>query len=146
MESLAKLVALMVLTALLSAPIAILITLIQRKSTNLAVIVLRRILQGVFLALSLFFGLFFFFNLQMPLVIHAIGLYALVLTYIAIRREYFPDVRIIAPLLAKFGVTLWKKQKRSGNERGSSHFGPVVKWRRGGRSGENDGHGPEGQH
>ncbi len=146
MESLAKLVALMVLSALLSAPIAILITLIQRKSTNLAVIVLRRILQGGFLALSLFFGLFFFFNLQMPLVIHAIGLYALVLTYIAIRREYFPDVRIIAPLLAKFGVTLWKKQKRSGNERGSSHFGPVVKWRRGGRSGENDGHGPEGQH
>ena len=146
MESLAKLVALMVLTALLSAPIAILITLIQRKSTNLAVIVLRRILQGVFLALSLFFGLFFFFNLQMPLVIHAIGLYALVLTYIAIRREYFPDVRIIAPLLAKFGVTLWKNQKRNGNERGSSHFGPVVKWRRGGRSGGNDGHGPEGQH
>ena len=112
MESLAKLVALMVLTALLSAPIAILITLIQRNSTNLAVIVLRRILQGGFLALSLFFGLFFLFNLQMPLVIHAIGLYALVLTYIAIRREYFPDVRIIAPLLAKFGVTLWKKQKR----------------------------------
>ena len=146
MESLAKLVALMVLTALLSAPIAILITLIQRNSTNLAVIVLRRILQGGFLALSLFFGLFFLFNLQMPLVIHAIGLYALVLTYIAIRREYFPDVRIIAPLLAKFGVTLWKKQKRSGNERGSSHFGPVVKWRHGGRSGGNDGHGPEGQH
>ena len=146
MESLAKLVALMVLTALLSAPIAILITLIQRNSTNLAVIVLRRILQGVFLALSLFFGLFFFFNLQMPLVIHAIGLYALVLTYIAIRREYFPDVRIIAPLLAKFGVTLWKKQKRSGNEQGSSHFGPVVKWRRGRHSGGKDGHGPEGQH
>ena len=97
MESLAKLVALMVLTALLSAPIAILITLIQRNSTNLAVIVPRRILQGGFLALSLFFGLFFLFNLQMPLVIHAIGLYALVLTYIAIRREYFPDVRIIAP-------------------------------------------------
>ena len=146
MESLAKLVALMVLTALLSAPIAILITLIQRNSTNLAVIVLRRILQGGFLALSLFFGLFFLFNLQMPLVIHAIGLYALVLTYIAIRREYFPDVRIIAPLLAKFGVKLWKKQKRSGSEQGSSHFGPVVKWRRGGHSGGNDGHGPEGQH
>ena len=146
MESLAKLVALMVLTALLSAPIAILITLIQRNSTNLAVIVLRRILQGGFLALSLFFGLFFLFNLQMPLVIHAIGLYALVLTYIAIRREYFPDVRIIAPVLAKFGVKLWKKQKRSGSEQGSSHFGPVVKWRRGGHSGGNDGHGPEGQH
>ena len=146
MESLAKLVALMVLTALLSAPLAILITLIQRKSTNLAVIVLRRILQGVFLALSLFFGLFFFFKLEMPPVIHAIGLYALVLTYIAIRREYFPDVRIIAPLLAKFGVKLWKKQKRSGNEHSSSHFGPVVKWRRGGHSGGNDGHGPEGQH
>ena len=146
MESLAKLVALMVLTALLSAPIAILITLIQRNSTNLAVIVLRRILQGGFLALSLFFGLFFLFNLQMPLVIHAIGLYALVLTYIAIRREYFPDVRIIAPILAKFGVKLWKKQKRSGSEQGSSHFGPVVKWRRGGNDGGNDGHGPEGQH
>ena len=146
MESLAKLVVLMVLTALSSAPIAILITLIQRKSTNLAIIVLRRILQGVFLALSLFFGLVFFFNLEMPLVIHTIGLYALVLTYIAIRREYFPDVRIIAPLLAKFGVTLWKKQKRSGNEQGSSHFGPRMKWRRGGHSGGNDEHGPEGQH
>ncbi|MSO25298.1 MAG: hypothetical protein EXQ78_05065 [Candidatus Planktophila sp.] len=144
MESLVKFVVFMVLTSVTTGPLAIALTLIADK--NLPLKVLRRILHGVLAMASLFFALIFSINPEMPPAMNLIGLFAFIMAYIALRREYFPDVRIIAPLLAKFGVKLWKKQKRSGNEQGSSHFGPVVKWRRGGHSGGNDGHGPEGQH
>lgn len=144
MESLALLVASLMFIALLGGPIAIGMTMIKTESIHSTII--RRVLHGLFVTTSLWVGLMFLFSGQLPITPRLIGLYTLIMSYIATRREYFPDVRIIAPLLAKFGVKLWKKQKRSGNERGSSHFGPVLKWRRGGRSGGNDGHGPEGQH
>jgi hypothetical protein len=79
----------------------------------------------------------------MPLPVHLIGLYGVVMAYIAIRREYFPEVRIIGPLLSQFGL------RRNGSQRSSDsseQHGPVMKWRRNGRTGGNDGHGPEGQH
>ncbi|MDA2962586.1 MAG: hypothetical protein O3A27_02365 [Actinomycetota bacterium] len=141
MESLAKLVMLMVLASLLSGPIAIALTLIKRKSTNLTHIVLRRLLQSIFLCLSLFFGLLFLFNQEMPPVIHAIGFYALVMSYIAIRREYFPTLRIVALLRAKFGM----KPHSATNGDKTSLFGPVMKWRRNSHSGGKDGQGPAGQ-
>lgn len=144
MESLALLVASLMFIALLGGPIAIGMTMIKTESILSTII--RRVLHGLFVTTSLWVGLMFLFSGQLPITPRLIGLYTLIMSYIATRREYFPDVRIIAPLLAKFGVKLWKKQKRSGNEQGSSHFGPVLKWRRGGRSGRNDGHGPEGQH
>lgn len=144
MESLALLVASLMFIALLGGPIAIGMTMIKTESIHSTII--RRILHGLFVTTSLWVGLMFLFSGQLPITPRLIGLYTLIMSYIATRREYFPDARIIAPLLAKFGVKLWKKQKRSGNEQGSSHFGPVLKWRRGGRSGGNDGHGPEGQH
>jgi hypothetical protein len=144
MESLARLVVILMLSAFLGGPIAIGLTRIKTKNVLLTIV--RRLIHAFFIAISVLVGAGLLINREVSLLIHLIGLYAVSMSYIALRREYFPDVRIIAPILAKFGVKLWKKQKRSGNELGSSHFGPVVKWRRGGHSGGNDGHGPEGQH
>jgi hypothetical protein len=144
MESLARLVVILMLSAFLGGPIAIGLTRIKTKNVLLTIV--RRLIHAFFIAISVLVGAGLLINREVSLLIHLIGLYAVSMSYIALRREYFPEVRIIAPILAKFGVKLWKKQKRSGNERGSSHFGPVVKWRRGGHSGGNDGHGPEGQH
>jgi len=132
------------LSAFLGGPIAIGLTRIKTKNVLLTIV--RRLIHAFFIAISVLVGAGLLINREVSLLIHLIGLYAVSMSYIALRREYFPEVRIIAPILAKFGVKLWKKQKRSGNEQGSSHFGPVVKWRRGGHSGGNDGHGPEGQH
>jgi len=144
MESLARLVVILMLSAFLGGPIAIGLTRIKTKNVLLTIV--RRLIHAFFIAISVLVGAGLLINREVSLLIHLIGLYAVSMSYIALRREYFPEVRIIAPILAKFGVKLWKKQKRSGNERGSSHFGPVVKWRRGGHSGGDDGHGPEGQH
>ena len=132
------------LSAFLGGPIAIGLTRIKTKNVLLTIV--RRLIHAFFIAISVLVGAGLLINREVSLLIHLIGLYAVSMSYIALRREYFPEVRIIAPILAKFGVKLWKKQKRSGNEQGSSHFGPVVKWRRGGHSGGNDGHGPEGQY
>ena len=143
MESLALLVASLMFIALLGGPIAIGMTMIKTESIHSTTI--RRVLHGLFVTTSLWVGLMFLFSGQLPITPRLIGLYTLIMSYIATRREYFPDVRIIAPLLAKFGIKIGKKQKQSGNEPGSSHFGPVMKWRRNGRFGRNDGHGPEGQ-
>ena len=144
MESLAYLVVILFMIVILGGPVAILLTKIRTEHIVLTII--RRLLHGFVITISLFINATVFWKPNHTFALYAISIFGISMAYIALRREYFPDVRIIAPVLAKFGVKLWKKQKRSGNERGSSHFGPVEKWRRGGRSGENDGHGPEGQH
>ena len=142
MESLALLVAILMLVALLGGPIAMGITRVKTENAFLTII--RRIFHGIFVALSLWVGIIFFFSSELPLTPRLIGLYALVMSYIATRREYFPDVRIIAPILTKFGIKIGKD--RSSNQPNSSRHGPMMKWYRGGKSGGNDGHGPEGQH
>ena len=144
MESLAYLVVTLFMIVILGGPVAILLTKIRTEHIVLTII--RRLLHGFVITISLFINATVFWKPNHTFALYAISIFGISMAYIALRREYFPDVRIIAPLLAKFGVKLWKKQKRSGNEQGSSHFGPVVKWRHGGRSGGNDGHGPEGQH
>ena len=144
MESLAYLVVTLFMIVILGGPVAILLTKIRTEHIVLTII--RRFLHGFVITISLFINATVFWKPNHTFALYAISIFGISMAYIALRREYFPDVRIIAPVLAKFGVKLWKKQKRSGNEHGSSHFGPVVKWRRGGHSGGNDGHGPEGQH
>ena len=144
MESLAYLVTILFMIVILGGPVAILLTKIRTEHIVLTII--RRFLHGFVITISLFINATVFWKPNHTFALYAISIFGISMAYIALRREYFPDVRIIAPVLAKFGVKLWKKQKRSGNGQGSSHFGPVEKWRRGGHSGGNDGHGPEGQH
>ena len=141
MESLAYLVVILMMTVILGGPLAILITMIRTR--NILLTILKRIIHGLIIAVSLMVGSTFLFNPEMPLPVHLIGLYGVVMAYIAIRREYFPEVRIIGPLLSQFGL------RRNGSQRNSDsskQHGPVMKWRRNGRTGGNDGHGPEGQH
>ena len=147
MESLAVLVAILLLFAFLSGPIAIALTKIRTEHFILTIV--RKIAHGFFATISLWVGMMFFINSGLPLSVRIIGLYSLCMGYIAFRREYFPDVRIIAPLLKRFGVngrtrTAVEGKDSSMNETASKH-GPVMKWRRHGSSGR-DGHGPEGQH
>jgi len=148
MESLAIIVAILMLIAFLAGPIAIALT--GLKSKYLILNIIRKILHGFFVAMSLWVGLMFFSNPDLPFVVHLIGLYGLVMGYIASRREYFPDVKILSPLLAKFGI-----KSRSGRELNDedtpdsdtdSRHGPVLKWPRKGGSTGKDGHGPGGQH
>jgi hypothetical protein len=65
-----------------------------------------------------------------------IGIYAIVLAYIALRREYFPDFHLLAIIGNKLGI----------RKVGPGDHGPQLKWKRNGRSSGNDGHGPGGQH
>jgi hypothetical protein len=65
-----------------------------------------------------------------------IGVYAIVLAYIALRREYFPDFHLLAIIGNKLGI----------RKVGPGDHGPQLKWKRNGRSSGNDGHGPGGQH
>jgi hypothetical protein len=65
-----------------------------------------------------------------------IGTYAIVLAYIALRREYFPDFHLLATIGHKLGM----------RKVGPGDHGPKLKWKRNGRSSGNDGHGPSGQH
>lgn len=156
MESLALLVAILMLSALLSGPAAIGLTIIKTNSGILTFI--RRIFHGLFVTISLWIGMMFFFSASMPFFAHLIGLYALTTGYIASRREYFPHVKIVSRLFARLGIhgkavnTSGEGLEAFGGETQankkplSSMHGPVIKWRRDGRSGGNDGHGPGGQH
>lgn len=147
MESLAGLVAILLLFAFFGGPIAIALTKIRTEHFIFTLV--RRIAHGFFATISLWVGMMFFINAGLPLLVHLIGLYALSMGYIAFRREYFPGVRVIAPLLKKLGVSGRSRTAIAGEDSDAaqsvSKYGPVIKWRRHGSSGR-DGHGPEGQH
>lgn len=161
MQSLALFVAILMLMALLGGPIAIGLSAIKTDQPILNII--RKIFHGFFVTISLWIGMMFFFNPDVPLVAHLIGLYGLVMGYIASRREYFPDVRVVTPLLARFGIDSKVIRQPSGDDDFKTwdpdssdtpqlkksdplRHGPAIKWRRNGRTGGNDGHGPGGQH
>lgn len=147
MESLAFLVAILLLFAFFGGPIAIALTKIRTE--HFILILVRRITHGFFATISLWVGLMFFINSGVPLTVRLIGLYSLAMGYIAFRREYFPGVRVIAPLLKRFGINGQSRtaidSKDTDEAERVSKYGPVLKWRRHGSSGR-DGHGPEGQH
>ncbi|CAB4703069.1 unannotated protein [freshwater metagenome] len=146
MESLALLVAILMVVAFLAGPIAIGLT--RLKSDFIILIVFRKLFHGLFVALSLWVGMMFFFSPGVPLIVHLIGFYGISMGYIASRREYFPEVRIISPLLARLGInTRSRSRSYDGEDSEGTSFthGPVLKWKGNGRSSGSDGHGPEGQ-
>lgn len=145
MESLAIVVAILLLIAFLAGPIAIALTAVRTKS--LLVNVIRKILHGFFVAMSLWVGLMFFSNSDLPFMVNLIGLFGLVMAYIAMRREYFPDVKIFAPLMAKIGIKAGTGKALDDAPAGGSksRYGPILKWPRKGGSTGKDGHGPGGQ-
>jgi hypothetical protein len=96
--------------------------------------VLRKIIHLLAITVGTFLGL----SLMAMAVtfVKLVGAYAIVLAYIALRREYFPDFHLLAIIGNKLGV----------RKVGPGDHGPTLKWKRNGGSSGNDGHGPEGQH
>jgi hypothetical protein len=131
MESLALVVTILFLIAVLAGPLSIALSSQFVKSrletkSSLAIVILNLLRKFVHLVLVAFgnlIGVQFLFIAGLPLIPRLIGLFSIVTCYIGLRREYFPEFFFMRDLFAKFGVT-----------------------RKNGRSSGDDGHGPEGQH
>ena len=142
MESLAAFVAILFLVDILAGPIAIALTwqrlvnaiTSQSKKVSLVLTIIRRLLHGFLITIGAFVGTWLCFIAVTPAKLF--GLFSLVTSYIALRREYFPDFHILAIIGNKLGI----------RKVGPGDHGPSIKWKRNGRSSGNDGHGPGGQH
>ena len=142
MEGLAYLVVIIFSIALFSGPFAIALTshrlvkfLNSKEGVLWAIVnVLRKIIHLLTITIGAFLGLSL---MAMAVTISKIiGAYAIVLAYIALRREYFPDFHLLATIGNKLGI----------RKVGPGDHGPKVKWKKNGRSSGDDGHGPGGQH
>ena len=142
MESLAVLVAILFLIDLFAGPMAILLTwgklvrFISSQSKNVVLVltVIRRIVHGFLVTVGLFIGTWLVYITVTPAKLF--GLFSLITSYIALRREYFPDFHLLAIILNKVGI----------RKIAPGDHGPALKWKRSGRSSGSDGHGPGGQH
>ena len=131
MESLAIVVVMLFLIALLAGPISIALSSKFLKSrldskASLGIVILNLIRKAIHLVVVAFgnlIGVQFLLIAGLPLIPRLIGLFAVVTCYIGLRREYFPEFFFARDLVAKLGIS-----------------------RKNGRSSGNDGHGPEGQH
>ena len=131
MESLAIVVIILFLIAMLAGPLSIGLSSQFVKSrldakASLAIVILNLIRKFVHLVLVAFgnlIGVQFLLISGLPLVPRLVGLFSVVTCYIGLRREHFPEFFFMRDLFAKFGVS-----------------------RKNGRSSGDDGHGPEGQH
>jgi hypothetical protein len=131
MESLAIVVIILFLIAMLAGPLSIGLSSQFVKSrldakASLAIVILNLLRKFVHLVLVAFgnlIGVQFLLISGLPLVPRLVGLFSVVTCYIGLRREYFPEFFFMRDLFAKFGVS-----------------------RKNGRSSGDDGHGPEGQH
>ena len=143
MESLAYLVVIIFMVTLFSGPFAISLTsrrlvkfLNSKESVPWAIVnVLRKIVHAITTIIGTFLG-FSLMSMGGVTVAKFFGAYAIVLAYIAVRREYFPDFHLLATIGNKLGI----------RKVGPGDHGPKVKWKKNGRSSGDDGHGPGGQH
>ena len=131
MESLAIVVIVLFLIALLAGPLSIALSsrfihtrLNSGSSIWIAILnVLRRIMHLLLVAFGTLIGVQFLLISGLPLIPKVIGLFSIITSYIGLRREYFPEFFFAKDLIAKLGFS-----------------------RNHGRTSGNDGHGPEGQH
>jgi hypothetical protein len=142
MQSLAVLVLILFLIDILAGPIAIALTLpkllnaITSQSKNLSMVltIFRRVIHGFLITMGLFLGSWFVNIAVLPAKL--LGVFSIVTSYIALRREYFPDFFLLATVANKLGI----------RKVGPGDHGPTIKWKKSGRSSGKDGHGPGGQH
>ena len=131
MESLAIVVAALFLIAMFAGPIAIGLSsnvlvnaLLGKPGIGFALLrLVRKFLHIILVTLGTLVGVQFLIISGLPLFPRLVGLTAVVTSYIALRREYFPETFIVGDVLKRVGYK-----------------------GRNGRSSGNDGHGPEGQH
>jgi hypothetical protein len=142
MESLAVLVLILFLIDIVAGPIAIALTLpklvnaisSQSRSVSMVLTVFRRLLHGFLITMGLFLGSWFVNIAELPAKL--LGVFSIVTSYIALRREYFPDFYLLANISRKLGI----------RKAAPGDHGPTLKWKKNGRSSGKDGHGPGGQH
>jgi hypothetical protein len=142
MEGLAYLVVITLSIALFSGPFAIALTshrLVKFLNSKEGVLwatvnTFRKIIHLLAITIGLFLGLSLM-AVEVTIT-KIIGVYAIVLGYIALRREYFPDFHLLATIGNKLGL----------RKVGPGDHGPKLKWKKNGRSSGDDGHGPGGQH
>ena len=94
MESLAYLVVITLMVFILAGPLALLLTLI--KPSNKVFKIINRLLQALVLIFSLLASLEFIINLSKPL-----GIYGLIMIYLTLAREYFPEKKLVRSALRK---------------------------------------------
>ena len=131
MESLAIVVIILFLIALIAGPLSIGLSsqfVKSRLDTKASLVIvilnlLRKFVHLIFVAFGNLIGVQFLLISGLPLIPRLVGLFSIVTCYIGLRREYFPEFFFMRDLFAKFGVS-----------------------RKNGRSSGDDGHGPEGQH
>ena len=112
MESLVLLVAVLFFMALFSGPIAIGLTsaLItnafeDKKGIGRTLFnIVRKTLHLLLAGLGMVVGIQFLFLANLPLIPRTIGLFSIVTSYIAVRREYFAETYIVSKLLGRLGV------------------------------------------
>lgn len=151
MESLAYLVVIIFMITLFSGPFAIALTsrrlvkfLNSKESVPWAIVnVLRKIVHAITTIIGAFLG-FSLMSMGGVTVAKFFGAYAIVLAYIAVRREYFPEFFILVRLLILLGIK-GKEEPRIYSADGTEII-RAKKVKRIGRSSGRDGHGPEGQH
>jgi hypothetical protein len=142
MESLAVLVLILFLIDILAGPIAIALTLpklvnaisSQSRSVSMVLTVFRRLLHGFLITMGVFLGSWFVNIAELPAKL--LGVFSIVTSYIALRREYFPEFYLLANISSKLGI----------RKAAPGDHGPTLKWKKNGRSSGKDGHGPGGQH
>jgi len=142
MQSLAALVLGIFLMSLLAGPVAIaltwskLVTAISSRSRGASFVltIIRRLVHGLLILIGFYLGAWLAYIVETPAKVF--GLFSVVTSYIALRREYFPDFHLLAIIGNKLGL----------RKVGPGDHGPKLKWKRNGRSSGNDGHGPGGQH
>jgi len=152
MESLAVVVAILFLIAMIAGPIAIglssdfLVDALKGKS-GIAFAILRffrKTFHIIFVTLGTLVGFQFLIIPGLPFFPRAVGATAVVTSYIGLRREYFPDVFLIRNLWVRLGIRN-KPQPPIFSADGTEII-PAKKSRRLGRTQGRDGHGPAGQH
>ncbi|MEI7540097.1 MAG: hypothetical protein WCJ89_01310 [Actinomycetes bacterium] len=149
MESLAVVVAILFLIAIISGPIAIGISRIKTRS--FIGLIFKRILHGLFILMGTMVGGQWILIPGLPLFARIVGVGSIYFCYIASRNEYFPEFRVFAIITEKINALLARKDLKTIPVRkrtleNKAVFGPAAKWRNGGRSSGRDGHGPGGQH
>jgi hypothetical protein len=150
MESLAVVVAILLLIAIFAGPIAIAISapslknlLKSNQGYFWAILkILRLLLHFVATTLGFFVG-----SQLIGIAVAAgklIGLFAVVTSYIALRREYFPEIYLVKSLLGRLGIK--RKEDSPVFSADGTEIIRAKKTRRFGGTSGKDGHGPAGQH
>jgi hypothetical protein len=150
MESLAVFVAILFLTDILAGPIAIALTwsklvnaiTSQSKKVVLLLTIIRRLLHGFLITIGLFIGTWLCFIAVTPA--KFFGVFSVVTSYIALRREYFPNFFVVRNLVNRLGIK--GKEQPAIYSADGTEIVRAKNVKRFGRSTGRDGHGPGGQH